>query len=147
MVEERTKIKKVKSGTVDIVWNGVFARMEFNCNCLDALKLCHGMCCRLRAGYSVELNEEECQRLENRPHPTRPEIRILAAKPNQLECLYLDAKTSKCTIHDTRPQMCRKWHCSPDGQLGDPEIEKRDAGWMLMPIRMEEVQAAKQQGE
>jgi Fe-S-cluster containining protein len=128
----------VKSGSIDLMWNGQFASMELNCDCLDALPVCHGACCRLRIGYSVELEPDEVDKFEHREHPTRPGVIILASKPDHSSCLYLDDETSLCTIHERRPKMCRRWHCSPGGQLNDKEIERRDAGWMLLPLRKEE---------
>lgn len=130
--ETTTVIEEPQSGRIAIVWNGVFTSVQFNCDCLEALKYCHGMCCRRRAGYSVELENDELLRYKNSRG-------ILATKEDGMECFYL-TEEGKCSIHDSRPKMCRQWHCSPQGSKNDAEIVRRDAGWMLMPIRKEEAE-------
>jgi Fe-S-cluster containining protein len=127
-----------KTGPIAIVWNGTFASVQFNGNCLDMLEFCHGMCCRRRSGYTVELEASERGRYFSEPHPTRPFVEILATKKNGETCVYQDEETGKCTIHEDRPKMCRQWHCSPEGSPDDKEIVRRDAGWMLLPVRKEE---------
>jgi len=134
----------VDSGRIDMVWNGAFSRVEFNCSCLDALPYCKGMCCRLRAGYSIELEEDEIALFENKEHPTRKGVRILKSKEDGLNCYYL-TKEGLCSIHERKPRMCRRWHCSPGGERDDNTIERRDAGWLLMPLRREEVDLIDQQ--
>lgn len=135
-----TVIEQPKTGQIAIVWNGAFAAVQFNCSCLDALKFCHGMCCRWRSGYTVELTEEEAEHYAWIRHPTRPDTKVLAPKKETMSCVYLDDASGKCTIHSIRPKMCRQWHCSPGGEKLDREIEKRDAGWYLMPVRKEEAE-------
>lgn len=135
-----TVLEQRKSGPIAIVWNGVFASVQFNCNCMDAVHLCHGMCCRRRAGYTVELEPNEYGKYESEVHPTRPFTNILATKKDGMACFYLDEEKGLCTIYERRPKMCRAWHCSPEGQRGDKEIERRDAGWMLLPVRKEEAE-------
>lgn len=71
------------------------------------------------------------------PHPAKPEVRILATKDDGLECIYL-TEEGRCGIYQRRPKMCRQWHCSPEGQMDDKEIERRDVGWLLTPMRKEE---------
>lgn len=138
-MEKLTTIAKVASGTVDLVWNGVFASVQFNADCTDVLHLCHGMCCTRRAGFVVELEEnEKGGRYFSVPHPTRPGVEILRSKNDGSRCIYQD--DAKCTIYQDRPKMCRQWHCSPEGQKLDTEIERRDAGWMLLPVRSEEAE-------
>jgi hypothetical protein len=136
----RITLEQLKSGPIELVWNGVFLRTEFNVDCLEALKFCKGMCCRMRSGYSVELEPEEVDKYVHREHPTRPGVQILAAKKNSESCFYLDDETSLCTIHAWRPRMCAAWHCSPGGNPGDGGIERRDAGWMWLPLRKEEAE-------
>jgi Fe-S-cluster containining protein len=134
----RTLLKRVHSGRIELVWDGAFVRIEFNCSCLDALPFCKGMCCRQRVGYSVELEPDEVESFDTRPHPTRPGVRILRTKENRLDCVYLHSEKGTCLIHEEKPKMCRRWHCSPGGELDDEGIEVRDAGWLLMPMRKEE---------
>jgi Fe-S-cluster containining protein len=55
-----------------------------------------------------------------------------------LDCIYLE--DGKCSVHQDKPKMCQQWHCSPRGEVNDSRIERRDAGWMLMPMRREEAQ-------
>jgi Fe-S-cluster containining protein len=56
-------------------------------------------------------------------------IRVLIAKPNG-DCLYLDG--ARCSIYNDRPHQCRAWHCSPEGNKDDPQITKRENGWLLV---------------
>ena len=126
-----TVLKQTESGLIQVVWNGVFASVQFNCACVDALSLCHGMCCTRRAGYSVELEDDELEKYQHKNG-------VLAAKEDGMSCFYFDNEQGICSIHPNRPKMCRRWHCSPEGQKTDAEIERRDAGWMLLPVRKEE---------
>lgn len=144
MKERRVVLQEVKSGLIESVSDGILTRIEFNCDCLDALSVCHGLCCRMRSGYSVELEADELDRYHSRPHPSRLGVTILAAKKDSLSCIYLDEEKSICTIHERRPKMCQRWHCSPQGQMGDKAIEVRDAGWVLVPLRYQEVEAIRQ---
>lgn len=91
------------------------------------------MCCRKRSGYSVELDADELILYQHRNG-------TLATKPDGMTCVYQDEVVGLCTIHERRPKMCRQWHCSPKGEMGDTEIERRDAGWMLLPVRKEEAE-------
>lgn len=141
MEVRRTTLISLKTGLIESVTDGVLTRLEFNCDCIDAVSVCRAACCRTKTGYSVELEPEEFGRFLSTPHPTRPGIEILQKKVDGLSCIYLDDRTSLCTIHERRPQMCRRWHCSPDGQKQDGEIEVRDAGWLLTPLRKEEAEA------
>lgn len=127
-----TVLENSYSGPIQVFWNGVFSAVQFNCDCIDALHLCHGMCCTRRAGFSVVLEEDELNSFEHKNG-------ILAAKPDGMSCLYLTERGT-CGIYERRPRMCRKWHCSPKGQPNDFEIERRDAGWMLLPVRSEEAE-------
>jgi hypothetical protein len=125
-----TVLEELKSGQIVFVQNGVFASIQFRCDCLDAIHLCHGMCCTRRAGFSVELEEDEL------PNYFHNEKGILASTPDGMACFYL--REGKCGIYERRPRMCRQWHCSPDGQKDDDQIVRRDAGWILIPVRKEE---------
>ena len=144
MSEERQTLREVASGKIEIIWNGVFSRVEMNCSCLDALPLCHGMCCKNRSGYAVELEQDEIYFYQHRWHPTR-DVAILSVKEDGSSCIYFDDKKGMCTIHERRPRMCRRWHCSSGGQIDDKEIERRDAGWMLLPVRAEEAELVRNQ--
>lgn len=132
-----TVLETVKTGSIAIVWNGVFASLQFNCSCLDAMHLCHGMCCHRRIGYAVELEESEKGKYFSVPHPTRPGVEILQSMSDGSKCIYQE-EDGLCSIHERRPSMCRQWHCSPQGEMTDQQIERRDAGWQLLPVRKEE---------
>ena len=136
---QRTVIKELKSGSIDVTWDGHFVRTEFNCSCIEANSICHGMCCRSKAGFSVELEEDEYYFYQHKFHP-RTRVPLLATTADGTSCIYLDAEKGLCTIHDKRPKMCRQWHCSPQGEKKDKEIVCRDAGWMLLPMRKEEAE-------
>lgn len=134
----QTIMQRTPSGTIDLVWNGVSLRMEFNCKCLDALPFCKGMCCRRPMGFSVELEADELWKFPHREHPTQKGVFILAVDEKTRACVYLDDETSKCKIHDRKPKMCSRWGCSPGTEKEDAGIERRDAGWALYPYRKEE---------
>jgi len=137
---QRTILKQTPSGTLDLVWDGALLRLEFNTTCLDSLPYCKGMCCRMRVGFSVELEPDEVDNYQTRKHPTREGVYILAAKEGNTSCVYLNDETSLCTIHERKPRMCRAWGCSPGTERDDLGIERRDAGWVLLPFRKEEAE-------
>lgn len=130
-MEERKVLRKTPTGTIDIVWDGRFTLIQMNCSCLDALPTCKGMCCRWKSGYTVRLEDDETdyRSIEYQGQ------RILAPDAQRQWCTYFDPMVSICTIHDRRPKMCRQWHCSPEGEKNDAQIQVRDAGWMLSPLR------------
>jgi len=85
----------------------------------------------------VELEELEKGRYFSVPHPTRPGVEILDSWKDGSRCVY-QKENGLCSIHEDRPKMCRQWHCSPEGEATDKQIERRDAGWQLLPVRKEE---------
>jgi Fe-S-cluster containining protein len=135
----KTVLKETASGPIEASFDGVMVRLEFNCNCLDAVEICRGMCCRQRVGFSVELERDELEKFQHRPHPTREGVFLVAATEDGLNCCYL-VEPGLCSVHRDKPRMCRKWHCSPGGEPEDRDLERRDAGWMLYPIRKEEAE-------
>jgi Fe-S-cluster containining protein len=135
---QRTVLRELNSGAIELVWDGVFTRIEFNCSCLEALPFCNAMCCRQRPGYSIELEDHELSKFAHKSHPSYPDIQLVQTAGNGLDCIYLE--DGKCSVHTDKPEMCQKWHCSPRGEVSDSRIERRDAGWMLMPMRREEAQ-------
>ena len=132
MMEERTTLKELPSGKIELVWNGVYSTLQFNVHCLDALPFCKAMCCRMRQGFSVMLKPEEIGKYKSRPHPLNPETHIVQTDSSGQHCTYLDSGSCQCTIHDHSPWMCGAYHCSPGGK-GD-RVEHRDGGWLWTPI-------------
>lgn len=130
MTEQRTLIAEVPSGKIEIVFDGVTARMEFNCECLDALPYCHGMCCRLRTNFTVILRPEEIAKFEHRPFPHNTDLKILQHNESDASCVYL--KEDKCSVHESgKPWACRSFHCSPAG-VGEGVLYRQN-GWLLSP--------------
>ena len=138
MEVRREVLRAVKTGTIEVVSDVVLTRIEFNCDCLDALPLCNAICCRMKAGYSIELEADELDSYKARPAPGKPGTLILQTAEDGLSCVYLNKETSTCTIHGRAPKMCRRWHCSPQGKKDDGEIDVRDAGWVFIPLRKQE---------
>jgi len=78
-----------------------------------------GDCCTGAPGY-VWVNKEEIAALaalvgldvgtfEDR-HVTKIGARkSLAERPHSYDCVFLDAKTRKCTVYSARPRQCRTW--------------------------------------
>lgn len=132
MSEERQLLKDVPSGKIELVFNGLYSTLQFNCACVDALPYCKGMCCRLRQGFTVLLTTEEIPKYKHRPYPRQPELMILDNSPDGNSCCYLDQQKSTCTIHGGHPQMCKDYHCSPGG-VGE-NVKYRDGGWMWTPM-------------
>ena len=62
---------------------------------------CHGDAVRL-------LDSDDLSKYQTEPHPYMPKVLVVAHKPNG-DCLYLGDEG--CTIHDTKPQMCREMDC------------------------------------
>jgi hypothetical protein len=134
MSEERQTLKEVPSGKIELVWNGVYSTLQFSCECLDALPYCKAMCCRLRQGFTVLLNDAEIKsgKYKTRPFPQDPQLRVLQRSEDGNSCFYLDSDKSVCTIHGGHPTMCRDYHCSPGGKgFG---VKYRDGGWLWTPM-------------
>lgn len=131
MKEDHQLLKEVPSGKIELVFNGSFSVLQFNCHCLDALPFCKAMCCRLRQGFTVMLQPEEVGHYRSRPHPQNPDLHILQHSADGNACTYLDQTEHKCTIHDHSPKMCQLYHCSPGGK-GD-HVKHRDGGWVWTP--------------
>ena len=43
---------------------------------------------------------------------------MLNSKENEYACAFLDQKTNLCTIHDTRPLLCRLFDCDAEQSDG-----------------------------
>ena len=69
--------------------------------CDGCTRCCHGDAVRLLAS-------DDLSKYQTEPHPYMPEAWVVAHKPNG-DCLYLGDEG--CTIHDTKPQMCRDMDC------------------------------------
>lgn len=111
---------------VTFVRQGPFLLVQFNTTCDDALPTCDAMCCRMRPYFNVKIYEWEAFKYKTE---IQDGIRVLIAKPNG-DCLYLDG--ARCSIYNDRPHQCRAWHCSPEGNKDDPQITKRENGWLLV---------------
>jgi Fe-S-cluster containining protein len=119
-------IKEVESGTIDVVFNGVFSTLQFNCSCEDALPVCKAICGRMRiaGGATAMLEESEKDKFQNLDGQ-------LLADPRTRACVYL-GEDCKCTVHDDKPKICKAWHCSPGGK--GEGIKYRSTGWLLAPM-------------
>lgn len=73
----------------------------YNVPCDGCTLCCHGDAVRLLAG-------DDLGKYQTEPHPYMLEARMLTHKPNG-DCLYLGDEG--CTIHGTKPQMCREMDC------------------------------------
>lgn len=123
-------LKKLPSGTIDIVTNGPITLLQFNCGCLDALPYCRAMCCRSRLAYNTSLTqiEIETNKFEMLPGPGGM---VLQTKvDNDWECHYL-GDDCKCKVHEDKPENCKNWHCSPGGPTKG--ITVREKGFVLLP--------------
>lgn len=115
---------------IELVRQGEFLLLQFNCGCDEALPACQAMCCRMRKYYSVELTAEEQGRFLWHEWEGK---KVLEGKPNG-DCYYLEG--DRCGVYDGRPQGCKEFHCSPRGGESDPLITRRDQGWALFPARV-----------
>ena len=114
---------------IAFVRQGPFMLIQFNSSCDEALPVCQAMCCRMRKYYSVHLTAEESTRLDCHEQDG---VFLLAGLENG-DCAYLEG--NRCSIYAERPKACAEWHCSPQGGLADPQITKREQGWVLFPAR------------
>lgn len=128
----KTVIKNTPSGPIELVFDGRQLILQFNCNCKDALPVCHAACCRYRPFYNVGLQPEEVEKFLTEPHPEEKDLHILQHADGH--CVYL-TDNSLCKVHEDKPCICKKWHCSPRG--GGQEIEQRDGGWVVLPLKHE----------
>lgn len=129
MGEERKTIREVASGKIEVVFNGVFSVMQFNCACSDALPYCKALCCRLRTSYTVILQKDEIGKFKSKPHPHSPGLEILQDSGGN--CTYLD-EDALCGVHEAgKPWACTAFHCSPEGK--GEGITHRQGGWFLSP--------------
>lgn len=69
--------------------------------CNGCTLCCQNDCIRLLPGDDISIYQTQ-------PHPYLSGALMIAHKP-QGSCVYLGA--SGCTIHDTKPQMCREMDC------------------------------------
>jgi hypothetical protein len=131
-MEMHEVLKEVPSGKIELVDNGVYSTLQFNCHCLDALPFCKAMCCRLRQGFTVMMTpNDDASKYKTKPHPQNPELKILQHDADGKQCTYLSDKF-ECTIHTDSPWMCGAYHCSPGGK-GD-RVQYRDGGWIWSPM-------------
>lgn len=130
---EKLTLVHVQSGTIDLVWNGIEAILQFNANCVDCLPYCKAMCCR---SFSIGLDDDEKQKFTQiRKHPFIPNGAMLLRNEDR-SCVYLQ-DDCKCGVHNDKPRMCKRFACSPGCQPGDETITRRDAGWKLEIFRRE----------
>lgn len=115
--------------TVTFVRQGEFMLLQFNSSCEEARPVCQSMCCRMRRFYSAHLTEEEAVRFRWQDWAG---TKVLEGTETG-DCFYL--KDGLCSVYEERPKACREWHCSPQGGLDDPDISKREQGWVLFPAR------------
>lgn len=132
MKEVRTLVAEVPSGKIEVVFDGIASKLQFNCACSDAWDYCQAACCRLRTNYGTILRPEEIAKFEGRPHPQNSQFTILQHKPMDGSCVYLE--DNKCGVHISgKPWACGAFHCSPGG-VGEG-IQYRDGGWLLTPYK------------
>lgn len=100
---------------------------------MDKCSQC-GVCCRL---FMINLNEEEYRSKRYRTlfdefdfvddfrEAEQIGANILAQKKDG-SCIYL--KDKRCSIHDKRPEVCRKFFCSSKEKKFESMIKKIEAG-------------------
>ena len=79
-------------------------------DCTSKISSCRASCC----SYVFALTQEEVKRGFYKYNTDRP---YYMAKDPDGFCPYLDRTTFFCTIHDRRPQRCRKYTCEHDVRL------------------------------
>lgn len=132
MEPEKTTLKTLPSGTIDIVNDGVQMFLQFNTSCEDALPFCRGMCCAYRPMYNVELKKTELGKgfleitMDHLPGRT-----FLDYFVNNGHCME-HLKDASCRIHHIKPEACKITHCSPEGK--GEGITIRQKGWRLIPV-------------
>lgn len=130
MPETRATLVDLPSGKIELVLlGGMLPVLEFNCTCEDALPYCHAICCRMRSGTNAVLTPEEAARLESLT--LKSGLTVLKGNPDD-SCVYLDSQSELCKIHETKPEACRTFHCSPNG-MGEG-LTLKDKGWFLSPM-------------
>lgn len=83
--------------------------IQFNCSCLDALPTCFAQCCALRGTY---LTEEEANTGEFDCYPEPDTGLPVLRRDSDGFCVYLDRDTRRCSIYESRPIACQKFHCT-----------------------------------
>jgi hypothetical protein len=129
--ENKTTIREVESGTIDLVLDEGITMMQFNCSCEDALPFCKAMCCRNRPYYNILLEKDEEDKFDKKEEYPHDLSRHILQHQNG-NCSYLD-ESSKCKLHPDKPRICKSWHCSPEGK--GEGITIRDKGWTLIPAQ------------
>jgi len=76
-------------------------------DCLSKISSCRAACC----SYVFALTHEEVKKGSYKYNPSRP---YYIAKDADGFCPYLDRVTFFCSIHERRPQCCRKYTCEHD---------------------------------
>jgi Fe-S-cluster containining protein len=73
-------------------------------DCVSKISSCRARCC----SYEFALTQQEVKKGFYKYNPSRP---YYMAKDTDGFCPYLDRATFFCSIHDIRPQRCRKYTC------------------------------------
>jgi len=119
-------IHTLPSGTIDLELVEGEVRLQFNAACADALPYCRAACCRSRPQYNVRLERHEAK-LFHHQHLNGLPVLLTRGK----RCVYLGGDEA-CLCHDSKPDGCRTFHCSPGGGNGDETVRGR--GFALTPV-------------
>ena len=119
-------LKVLPSGTIDIeLRDDNLNVLQFNCGCTDAFPFCHAACCRNRGHYAAVLESDELKKYNYMWRFTTEGMKPVVASQDDGTCWYL-TKDNKCSVHEDKPKICGRWHCSPGGKG-----EIKDQGWIL----------------
>lgn len=126
MESHRITLIELPSGKIELVANHEDEPIiQFNCSCQDALPICRAMCCKGRPLYNI-LVPSDRKDLKTTQHPYNSKLTVLETNGNR--CGYL-TNENMCSIHNNKPEICRTWHCSPDG-VGE-NLTHKCGGWNL----------------
>lgn len=115
IIDRKYILKKVPSGEVRLELGADGTYLMFDCDCLDALPMCHSQCCALK-GTEIHSPEEE-ERLDKYLEWDDVHGMIVMIRDADGFCTALDRPTSRCSIYDDRPQTCRSFHCTRGARM------------------------------
>lgn len=122
----KTVIRNTPSGPIQLVFNGSELILQFNCECMHALPICHAICCRYRPYYNVEVRPDEAIKYRSE---LNEQLGLHVLQHDNGDCVYLS--NDLCQVNDDKPSVCQEWHCSPEGK--GEFIKVRKNGWVVLP--------------
>ena len=107
-IPQITIIATVPSGQIRTEDGADGTWMLFDCDCLDALPICRAQCCALKGTFVFEEDAIHESLLEW--DGSSEEFVMKRDADGRCHCLNRETKT--CEIYESRPLVCKQFHCT-----------------------------------